>query len=93
MLWDKGVGEFLSIAKAIKPKHPDIKFCLIGKVDVENMAYISRELIEMEKSGFLEWLGEKKNMVQEYQNSSIVCFPSYHEGFPKVWLKPVVAYL
>ena len=85
MLWDKGVGEFLSIAKAIKPKHPDIKFCLIGKVDVENMAYISKEeLIEMEKSGFLEWLGEKKNMVQEYQNSSIVCFPSYHEGFPKV---------
>ena len=49
------------------------------------MAYISKEeLIEMEKSGFLEWLGEKKNMVQEYQNSSIVCFPSYHEGFPKV---------
>ena len=85
MLWDKGVGEFLSIARAIKPKHPDIKFCLIGKVDVENMAYISKEeLIEMEKSGFLEWLGEKKNMVQEYQNSSIVCFPSYHEGFPKV---------
>ena len=23
-------------------------------------------------------------MVKEYQNSSIVCFPSHHEGFPKV---------
>ena len=47
----------------------------------------------MEKSGFLEWLGEKKNMVQEYQNSSIVCFPSYHEGFPKVLVETTQLWL
>ena len=88
MLWDKGVREFLSIAKAIKPQYPDVKFCLIGKVDVENMASIpEEELIKMHQSGFLEWLGEKKDMVQEYQNSSIVCFPSHHEGLPKVLIE------
>lgn len=88
MLWDKGVREFLSIAKAIKPEYPDVKFCLIGKVDAENMASISKEeLVEMHQSGFLEWLGEKKDMVQEYRNSSIVCFPSHHEGLPRVLIE------
>ena len=98
MIWAKGVGEFYSAASLLKKKKVKAKFVLVGKPDIENPSSISREqLLSWDKSGIIEWWGYKENMVEVFQQSSIVTLPSFYgEGIPKVLVeamafsKPIV---
>jgi glycosyltransferase involved in cell wall biosynthesis len=46
MLWDKGVGEYVEAARVLRKTFPDLEFALLGFVDVENPAAISRMQVE-----------------------------------------------
>jgi glycosyltransferase involved in cell wall biosynthesis len=88
MLRDKGIFEFFELAKSIKLENPAVCFELIGGLDLENKECISaKEINEMQSTGYLTWRGYQSNMIKEYQSAHIICFPSYHEGFPKVLLE------
>lgn len=99
MLWDKGVGEFVSVAKRFKARDIKARFVLVGDIDLDNPESVKQEQIDKwVTSGIIEQWGRCDNMEVVYKKSSIVCLPSYNEGLPKVLLeagscaRPVVAF-
>jgi glycosyltransferase involved in cell wall biosynthesis len=99
MLWDKGVSEFVSCAQQLKENGINARFCLVGGVDIQNPESVSvAQLKKWTDQKAVEWLGHQNNMPEIYSQSTIVCFPSYREGFPKSLLEaassglPIVTY-
>lgn len=99
MLWDKGVAEFVSAAKAIKEKGIAAEFILVGDIDNQNSNSVKQSHIDkwVLQKIILHW-SRQDDMVSVYAKSSIVCLPSYHEGLPKVLLeaascgRPIIAF-
>jgi len=88
MLWDKGVGEFVRVAKRIKERNIKARFVLVGDVDMDNPESIKQVQIDKWiESGIIEQWGRCDDMEKVYRKSSIVCLPSYNEGLPKVLLE------
>nr|WP_282170300.1 glycosyltransferase family 4 protein [Ruegeria atlantica] len=89
MLWDKGVGEFVEAARAIRHHHGDVRFCLLGSLDNDNPAAISRaQMDDWVHAGDIEYLGYSDNVVQEIVDSDCIVLPSaYPEGTPRTLLE------
>jgi glycosyltransferase involved in cell wall biosynthesis len=99
MLWDKGVGEFISAAKELKSEFPTTKFVLVGEPDMHNPESITeKQLQEWVSDSVVEWWGHMENMPKVLQQADIVCLPTYREGLPKALLeaasceKPIVVF-
>jgi len=87
MLWNKGVQEFIEVAKLLERDYSEkVYFKLIGKIDEGNPESIPISHLEkIEIEGYLKWEGFKIDMISEYANSDIVVLPSYYgEGLPTV---------
>jgi glycosyltransferase involved in cell wall biosynthesis len=98
MLWDKGIGEFVEAAKRLRSEKANVRFVLVGSRDEENPTAVSAEaLAAWQRSGIVEWWGQRNDMADVLRQATIVCLPSYREGLPKVLLeaaacaKPMVA--
>lgn len=84
LLRDKGVFEFIEAAKILKSQGKEIRFCLIGEPDNENKSSISAmEYKKFKADGFVELLGFRQDISNQYASAHIVCLPSYREGLPK----------
>jgi glycosyltransferase involved in cell wall biosynthesis len=85
MIWEKGIQEFVEAAKIIKNKGINARFALVGTPDKGNPSSISEKQMEIwAESGVIEVWGWQEDMVKVYQESSIVCLPSYYrEGLAK----------
>lgn len=83
MLWDKGVGEFIEAAKALKKQGFKGEFLLAGNTDSGNPTAVPvQQLIEWSESGVVKWLGHIDNMAELYRTVHVVVLPSYREGLP-----------
>jgi glycosyltransferase involved in cell wall biosynthesis len=98
MLWDKGVGEFVSAARRLRAAGVQARFALVGTPDRHNPVAVPRaQLHEWVNEGVIEWWGLRDDMPAVLSQAQIVCLPSYHEGLPKVLLeaaacaRPIVA--
>lgn len=98
MLWDKGIGEFVEAAAAIREEGIQARFALIGKIDEGNPACVESEtLTRWQKEGNVEWWGWQGDIYACISLADIVCLPSYREGLPKILLeaascgRPIVA--
>ena len=98
MLYDKGIGEFVEAAQAVRRSHPDARFQLLGFLDVENPAAISREQMNRwVEAGWVEYLGQTSDVRPFIRQADCVVLPSYREGLPRTLIeasamgKPVVA--
>ena len=88
MLWDKGVGEFVEVAKRANKNKINAEFVLVGGVDNDNpMSIPLSALKEWVSNGDVKWEGHSDNMPDMLASASIVCLPSYREGLPKVLLE------
>lgn len=88
MLWDKGVGEFVAAAGALRARGVVARFVLVGDGDVDNPASISdAQLKAWHDSGLMECWGRCEDMPTALRQAHIVCLPSYREGLPKVLLE------
>lgn len=88
MLADKGVREFVEAARFLKQQGVQARFALVGAPDPENPTTLSiQELEAWQAEGLIEYWGWRKNMAQVFQQSHIVCLPSYREGLPKALLE------
>ena len=88
MLWDKGVGEFVATAKAIRQQRQDIVFQLIGDSDPGNPSCIPpSQLQAWQAEGAVKWLGHQEHMLPYFQKAHVICLPSYLEGLPKALIE------
>jgi glycosyltransferase involved in cell wall biosynthesis len=88
MLWDKGVGEFVQVARELRVKGVQARFALVGRCDEDNPAAISRtQLDQWVEEGVVEWWGHREDMAAIYGAATVVVLPSYREGLPKVLLE------
>ena len=88
MLWDKGIVEFVEVAKRAYRNNINAKFLLVGDVDMDNpMSIPTSTLSKWNMKNYIEWKGYSKNMLEALSSASIICLPSYREGLPKVLLE------
>ena len=93
MLWDKGVGEFVTAAMELKSEGFKAKFILAGNPDPENPNSISeRKLRNWHNTGAVEWIGFRNDIPKLFSKCWVVCLPSYYgEGVPKVLIEAMAA--
>lgn len=98
LLWDKGVGEFVSAAGQLRRHGVRARFVLVGESDAQNPSAIPDEQLRAwQAEGVIEWWGRREDMPAVYAQSHVVCLPSYREGLPTVLTeagacgRPVVA--
>ena len=84
ILWDKGVGIYVDAAKKIKERYPDVRFELLGTIDVDNPMGIPKSQIdEWHQKGYIVYLGHTSDVRPFISQSSCVVLPSfYREGIP-----------
>ena len=89
MLWDKGVGDFVTAAQHLKAQGIQARFLLAGASDSSSFAAIPEDTLQTwAQSGAVEYIGFCSNMPALLARSAIVCLPStYREGLPKVLLE------
>jgi len=89
MLWDKGVGEYVAAARLLRQRFPDAEFCLLGFLDVQNPAAISRsQMEEWVAEGVLNYLGATDDVRPQLVAADCIVLPSYYrEGVPRSLLE------
>ena len=89
MLRDKGVPEFVRMARSLKKSHPEVRFVLAGDVDKGNPRSLRTEELEgWAKEGVVEWWGFRDDLPDVLAGASIFVLPTtYREGVPLVLLE------
>ena len=98
MLVDKGVGEYVEAARLLRQRYPQLECCLLGFVDVQNPAAVSRAQMDAWVSqGYVKYLGVSDDVRTEIAAADCIVLPSYREGTPRTLLeaaamgRPVIA--
>jgi len=88
MMRDKGVCEYVAAAKSLRQRWPLAEFCLLGFVDVQNPAAISRaEMDAWVAEGVVNYLGVSDDVRIQISTADCVVLPSYREGTPRTLLE------
>lgn len=89
LIWEKGVGEFVSAARLLRARGCRARFQIAGGVDRDSSTAVPEaQLHAWVREGVVEWLGPRNDMPQVLSASNIFCLPSwYREGLPKVILE------
>lgn len=81
---DKGMNELVSAFVRLHKECVDTRLVLVGRFE-ENLDPIFPETKHLiESSGGIEAVGEQKDVRLFYEQSDVLVFPSYREGFPNV---------
>lgn len=88
MLWDKGVGEFVEAARLLRDRYPRARWHLVGFVDVENPAGISRQQVQRwVDEGLVTYRGATDDVRPFIAEADCIVLPSYREGTPRALLE------
>jgi glycosyltransferase involved in cell wall biosynthesis len=99
LLWVKGVGEFVTMARKLRADGSRARFVLVGQPDPGHPSAVPvRTLQQWSDAGDVEWLGWQCDMPSILAQSHIICLPSYYgEGVPRVLIeaaacgRPIIA--
>ena len=84
VLKEKGITEFVLAAKILKKTYPEWRFIVLGTLNYEKpSSYSNSEFKALKDQKSVEFLGFTSNILKFYKKASIVCLPSYREGFSK----------
>jgi glycosyltransferase involved in cell wall biosynthesis len=87
LLGDKGIREYISAARLVKKKYPDVTFQLLGPEDSSPDKIPMEEIKQAERDKVIEYLGETSDVQPYLHNCHIYTLPSYHEGLPRTVLE------
>ncbi len=83
---EKGIEEYLDAAQAVKGRHQETRFCILGFLED---GYKGRERFErLQKEGVVEFAGSVEDVIPYLRNSQCTVHPSwYPEGMSNVCLE------
>lgn len=88
LLWDKGIGEYVRAAQAVRRLGINAEFAIAGEVEPANPSGIPRETVERwRQDGDVVLLGHRDDMPELLRNTDVAVLPSYHEGVPRFLLE------
>ena len=88
LLKSKGINEFVSAAKIIKKKYPNVKFQLVGWYDGKSDSISKKNLDDWVQTGIIEYLGVIEDVKPVIANCSVYVLPSFYgEGIPRTVLE------
>ena len=92
ILRDKGIYEFVSAALLLQKRGLKAHFIIAGDMDTENPTGLKHhEIKNITKNNVIDFKGFQKDISKLYENSHIVCLPSYREGLPKSLIEAAAA--
>lgn len=90
LLKQKGIPEFIEVARRVKQTWPNTKFILAGEEDIRHPDAVSVAWIR--EQGCIEYLGRLSDVGPLLVSADILLFPSYYrEGLPRVILEAAAA--
>ena len=81
---DKGIDEYLEVAKKIKYKYKNVEFDVIGMIDQLKYKDILNQYIN---EGTIKYHGFQQDMIPFIKNCDCIVNPSYAEGMSNVLLE------
>lgn len=82
LLKEKGVVEFVEAARIVKKIYPNVKFLILGDVDLNPSSLSRDQVLAWVNQGLVDWPGQVD--VREWlRKSSVFVLPSYREGVPR----------
>lgn len=89
LLWEKGLGVFVSAATTVRKRHPNAIFQVLGPLDFESRAAVSeKQLNDWISDGDIEYLGSTKCVIPFLEGADCIVLPSYYkEGTPRSLLE------
>ncbi|HWI83110.1 glycosyltransferase family 4 protein [Ramlibacter sp.] len=88
MLWDKGVGEYVTAARTLRASYPRANFRLLGDLASSNPSAIPKEQVDAwVKEGLITYLGSTEDVRPFVAEADCIVLPSYREGVPRVLLE------
>ncbi|MGH8608164.1 MAG: glycosyltransferase family 4 protein, partial [Gammaproteobacteria bacterium] len=93
LLWDKGVGEFVRAAQALRAEGLDTQFLVAGEPDAGNPLSVPEEqLTAWREEGNVTLLGHVQDMPALMATADMVVLPSYYrEGLPRTLIEAAAA--
>ncbi len=90
---DKGTAELIEAACEVRPRHPEVRFVLLGDFDEDWERTVSHAV----SAGIIEHVPFDPDVRSRYASCAALVHPSYHEGMSNVCLeaaatgRPVIA--
>ena len=85
LLRQKGIPEFIEVARRIRQRWPEARFLLAGEEDLVHPDAVTAEWIR--EQGSVEYLGRLSDIGPLLAQADLLLFPSYREGTPRVVLE------
>ena len=83
LLWDKGIGEFVSAARLLKKKYPDVSWRIVGPFDNNPSSIKRTDIQKWQDEGLIDYLGPTEDVRPYIAECSVYVLPSYREGTPR----------
>ncbi|MGI6285986.1 glycosyltransferase family 4 protein [Neomoorella humiferrea] len=83
LIWDKGIAEYVTAARNLKKRYPQVSFKLLGPYDSNPTSIKPTDIEKWENEGIIDYLGETRDVRPYLVRASVFVLPSYREGTPR----------
>jgi len=85
LIWEKGLAQYADAARAIRARHPAMRFQILGQLESNSVSALPKETLdEWVKSGAIEYLGVADDVRTHVEAADCMVLPTYYrEGVPR----------